>query len=258
MASHQATENRGHERALVLVKALPHPGRKNDETVCCAGVTPEGHWRRQYPIHFRQVGVPFKRWDWIEYDWATPSDDPRPESRRVQDNTVKISGKLAEGERAAFMNRISVDSTAAAAAAGRTLALIRPVTSRFSWVRKPVEQVEKERLANEKAAKQTSLFGQDIVAMVPCPYEFKFAYTTADGKAHNSTCGDWETSATFARFRRQYGETGALNRMGTIFNEEYPTKGMMFAMGTHSRWPGSWLLVGVIRVDAVAQPDLGI
>ena len=33
------------------------------------------------------------------------------------------------------------------------------------------------------------------------------------------------------------------------FNEEYPRKGMAFAMGTHSKYPNSWLLVGILRVD---------
>jgi hypothetical protein len=33
------------EQIIILVKAWPQPSRKYGETVCCAGVTPEGEWR---------------------------------------------------------------------------------------------------------------------------------------------------------------------------------------------------------------------
>ena len=62
----------------------------------------------------------------------------------------------------------------------------------------------------------------------------------------------------FRNFQRGYGETGALEMMNKTFSVDYPEKGMAFAMGTHSRWPDQWLLVGVIRVDRVAQKSLNI
>ena len=43
------------ERVLTLVKTLPHVGQKHGETVCCAGLTAEGQWRRQYPIPYRRL-----------------------------------------------------------------------------------------------------------------------------------------------------------------------------------------------------------
>ena len=54
------------------------------------------------------------------------------------------------------------------------------------------------------------------------------------------------------------GPEAALKEMAQVFNEQYPEKGMAFAMGTHSRRPEQWLLVGVIRLDPVAQMSLGI
>ena len=79
-------ESSGHERVLVLVKALPHVGDRHGETVCCAGVTETGEWRRQFPVHFRTLEEKFRRWQWIDYDWRKPKDDQRPESRRVQED----------------------------------------------------------------------------------------------------------------------------------------------------------------------------
>jgi hypothetical protein len=44
--------------------------------------------------------------------------------------------------------------------------------------------------------------------------------------------------------------------MQYVFGEEYPTKGMLLAMGTHSQYPDTWLINGVVRLDDVDQPSL--
>jgi hypothetical protein len=99
MASPQPAPTIGRERVLVLVKALPHPGKSHGETVCCAGVTVDGHWRRQYPIHFRQLQHRFSRWQWVEYEYVLPKDDKRSESRRVQEDTLQVFAEMPERER---------------------------------------------------------------------------------------------------------------------------------------------------------------
>ena len=69
-------------RVTILVKALPQPSKQYGETVCCAGVTREGHWKRLYPIRFRhlQDGQIFKRWNWVKFDYREPTRDKREES----------------------------------------------------------------------------------------------------------------------------------------------------------------------------------
>jgi hypothetical protein len=44
--------------------------------------------------------------------------------------------------------------------------------------------------------------------------------------------------------------------MQIVFGEEYPAKGMLLAMGTHSQYPDTWLINGVIRLDDVKQLSL--
>ncbi len=253
----ETDETQGHEKVLVLVKALPHAGKRHGETVCCAGITASGEWRRQYPIHFRKLQNSFFRWNWIEYDWVKPkADERRKESRRVQEDTIRVAGKMPERERALFLNKILMPSSKAAASRGDTLALIRPRQSEFYWEEKSDTELASERAAYQAAAKQFSLFDQQLAALTPCSYAFKFKYSTEDGTKHTATCDDWETTAMFYRFRKQYGPERALIEMDRCFNQTYPTKGMAFAMGTHSRFPDVWLLVGVIRLDRVAQLSL--
>lgn len=178
---------------------------EHGETVCCAGLTPEGRWRRQYPVHYRRLEEGFGRWSWIEYDWIRPgADDRRAESRRVQQETIRCVGKLRREERAAFLDRVVVPSCEEAAARGQSLALIRPRNTRFWWKLKPARQLAQEKGAYERAASQLSFLDDELAALEPCPYEFKFTYETEDGRSHRATCDDWETSAAFYRRRERW------------------------------------------------------
>jgi hypothetical protein len=248
----------GHEKVLVLVKALPHVGERHGETVCCAGVTLDGEWRRQYPIHFRRLrDSQFRRWQWIDYDWIAPgADDKRRESRRVQEDTIVVGEMMSEKERAQFLAPIITGSTAEAASKGMSLTLVRPTKSKFRWRPKTVDQLADERRAYESAARQSSFFDKELRALDPCPYAFHFDWTDADGMTHKATCDDWETAATYYRREKTMGSRAALADMEKTFGEEYPARGMAFAMGTHSRRPEQWLLVGVLRLDPVHQTSL--
>lgn len=252
-------ETSGRERVLVLVKALPHAGERHGETVCCAGVTESGEWRRQFPIHFRTLRERFGRWQWIEYAWRKPKDDPRPESRRVQEDAIVPGHQMPETERAGFLERVIVPSTDVAAERGQTLALIRPANVRFRHEKKGRQEIENERQAYASVARQGKLFfDQELTALKPCPYAFRFEYESEDGKPHCHVCDDWETAAMFYNFTKRYGEVKALAKMDEVFNIDYPRKGMVFALGTHSRYPTTWLLVGVIRLDKFSQMTLDL
>jgi len=68
--------------------------------------------------------------------------------------------------------------------------------------------------------------------------------------------GDWETHVMFWRRRELYGEKGALESMAGEFNDEYPKKGMVFALGNQAKRPQTWQLLGVIRLDELTQGEL--
>ncbi len=44
--------------------------------------------------------------------------------------------------------------------------------------------------------------------------------------------------------------------MERAFGNEYPAKGMLLAMGTHSLHQDTWLINGVVRQDDINQPSL--
>lgn len=239
----------------MLVKALPHVGDKHGETVCCAGVTKEGKWRRLFPVNFRSLEKEkqFNRWDWIEYQWRAPRSDRRPESRHVQENSIRVLHPLPPRERHRLLERTLRRSVVQASEAGESLTLIRPLEPAFFFEPKTSERIKEQAEEYQGAASQLSFFANDTRPLAPCPFEFKFRYRLPDGQLRIATCEDWETSATYFRLEKRLGVAAALARMSEIFNQHYPSAGMAFAMGTHSRFPKTWLLVGILRLDASQQ-----
>jgi hypothetical protein len=80
--------------------ALPQRSAKHGETVCCAGVTVNGQFKRLYPIRFRHLkeDTSFKRWDWIDFKLVRPSHDTRRESCRVFEDSIAIGGPLPKAD----------------------------------------------------------------------------------------------------------------------------------------------------------------
>jgi hypothetical protein len=215
---------------VIIVKALPNPSRKHGETVCCAGVTAEGEWKRLYPIRFRQLRDKFSRWDWVTFQYGTPKGDTRPESCRVYEDRLEVERPLDRKERASLLNPLILPSMGEAAARGMSLTLIRPINPKFQYRKKRPNLIVAEREGYRETLRQTSFLDEDLEPIEPVPYVFAFSFEDDAGK-HTMQCSDWETSATFWRLSKTYGEQGALNHLSKTYNEKYPQRGMVFAMG---------------------------
>jgi hypothetical protein len=244
-------------RVVMLVKALPQPSKKYGETVCCAGVTLDGKWKRLFPVRFRHLTgeTSFKRWDWVSFKYGSPPSDARSESCHVFEDTILVGEKLPDAERARFLNPLIVPSAKHAAAAGQSLALIRPQQTRFIWKQKSAEDIQKQREAFRLAARQTSMFDSELAEIEPSPYDFRFRFKDESGE-HDYANGDWEAHVMFWRECRRTSASEALKRMDAIFNSDYPKKGMAFALGNQAKRPQTWQLLGVIRLDETKQTEL--
>ena len=263
LASNQpsGTLDLSEDEAFILVKAAPRRSNTLGETVCCAGLDRAGHWVRLYPVSFRQLedAQRFARWDRIRYRWGRPkaSKDTRSESRRVDPNSVEIVGAVRAAERHGLVNRCAVTSLKREHEAGRSLALLRAEVLEFWAEPRDADQLrEREAVLNLLRAQDDMFAPKTLIPMRSCPYEFKYRYRDDDG-IHVGTCQDWETEQTFfARLRDQRSERAALEWMIAKFGNEYPQKGMAFAMGTHRYRATQWLINGVIRVNEERQPNL--
>ena len=55
--------------------------------------------------------------------------------------------------------------------------------------------------------------------------------------------------------RRGKTKAEVLDWMDDVFNVEYPSKGMVFAVGNQAKRPHVWQLLGVIRLDELSEMD---
>lgn len=246
--------------ATILVKALPQVGEKHGETVCVAAIDAYRNWLRLYPVAFRQLddAQKFKRWERIKFRWRLPKSnrDNRQESRNVIQESITPVGRLRSQDRASFLEPMIVSSTKKEFEAGRSLALIRPEHPEFFYRPRSLEDIEERRQKYTRLLASPDMFGaRDIIPLDPAPYDFGFRYKDADGD-HNCRCHDWEVEQTFLHWRRLYGEHETLTKMQTVFGDKYPREGMLLAMGTHSRYPDKWMIIGVLKVPSAAEPPL--
>lgn len=248
----------GETEAIKLIKAAPIISGKNGETVCCAGVDLYGNWLRLYPVSFRVLdeGKKFRRWDRVKFQWRKPTDDLRKESRHVNSQSLEIVGRIPDKEKSNFLNRLIVTSLNEQLEKQLSLALLKPEIESFKIKKKSVFELQEEQSKIDSFHKQPDMFiPRPAVPQKACPYEFKYRYRTDDG-IRNGTCQDWETEATFFKWRRLYGEEETLKKMQKQFEEILPHRGLYFAMGTHSRWPDTWLINGLNQLKESGQDTL--
>lgn len=257
---HSSPASVGETEATILVKALPQVGEKHGETVCVAAVDAYRNWLRLYPIAFRELddAQRFRRWQRIKFKWRLPPRhrDNRRESRNVDQESIATVGELRPSDRAAFLEPLIVQSTKREFAEGRSLAVVRPEAPEFFYKPRDPAAIEERRQSYARLAASPDMFGaRDLIPLEPAPFDFGYRYRDADGP-HDCRCHDWEIEQTFLNWRRRYGEQETLRMMMDTFGQRYPREGMLLAMGTHSRYPDVWMIVGVLKVPQAAQPPL--
>ena len=244
-------------RVIILVKALPQPSKTYGETVCCAGVTFEREWKRLFPIRFRHLSgdARFRRWNIVEFEFDQPKRDNRRESCHVFEDSLRVVGSVKPAERSALLSPMFSGSAKSAASNGDSLTLIRPKTTKFIYKKRTSDQIEAQKTAFRRAARQLSFLDSELQELEPSPYDFRFRFEDDSGR-HDYACGDWEVHAMFYKERRRTNEASALMWLNETFNERYPKLGMAFALGNMASRPQTWQLLGVLRLDDAPQTEL--
>jgi len=149
----------------------------------------------------------------------------RCSSAGFDEPTLKRVGSVPDRSRAALFAPLFQPSCAAAAAAGASLTLIRPTSFSLRWKRKSAEEFAAEKATRAATLKQGSLWEKELAELEPCPYDISMNFVDRDG-AHKMKCGDWETPATFFKWRKTYGDEEALRRLKAKYEGEYQKAGV--------------------------------
>jgi hypothetical protein len=239
-------------RVRILVKAFPQHSEKYQETVCCAGVTEDSRLIRLYPITYRRLSAEnqFNRYDLIEATLTKASNDVRPESYRVDHDSIRI---IERGTKLTDANKVRLWQPHIAAsltelqaqheATGRSLGLIKPDPDsvRFSW--RDAEQEEQD----DARGVQASLFEAPLRPLKPAELTFFYRYTSG-GKEHNQSIQDWEVQATYLSYQREYGSREqALAKMSEQYGLKMPAQNLHFIMGNMAKRPWQFIVIGLLR-----------
>src|SRR6516164_1780351 len=84
------------KHVLITVRTYPSPARKSAEASCTGGITAEGDWIRLFPVPYRLMDEErrFSKWQWIDVSVLKASGDTRPESFKLNIDSIKVQGKV--------------------------------------------------------------------------------------------------------------------------------------------------------------------
>ena len=257
----------GTKRVLIAVRTYPVPATKSIEASCTAGITEDGQWIRLFPIPFRLMAEEnrFSKWQWISTDAVKATNDARPESYKLNSETIQAGEKLGpeHGWRARrqvikpllrpSMCHIRREQDAHGFP---TLGVFRPARIK----RLVLEVDEPEWSVDQRAIlKQNDLFQRSpALTLEKIPYKFKYEFECGDSECngHSMSCTDWEMAQAYRRWRRDYGdgwEEAFRQKFEHDMIEKYDTH---FFVGTVHQHPKSWIIVGLFYPPKPAMRDL--
>jgi hypothetical protein len=273
------------ERILITVKTYPTLSRKYGETVCTAGLRPDGSWVRVYPVPFRRLddAEQYSKFDWIEADLVRNHSDPRPETYRPTDYDQLVAvDKLTTADNWRERRRLLLQTAQVfdrieplmddAKANRRSLAVFKPTKIRgFIW-----EDEEREWKADKVAqmreqSRQVEMFADDrwreTFNLIPkVPYSFSYQLEDAVGRKSTLQVLDWECGQLYWNcVRRANGdESEAVEKVKAKYLDEFERRDLHFLLGTtqqfHGFSPNPWVIIGVFAPPFVNQAefDLGV
>ncbi|MGH8263652.1 MAG: hypothetical protein ACRET4_09240 [Steroidobacteraceae bacterium] len=240
----------------ILVKAFPQPSKAHEETVCCAGITDDGReLLRLFPIRFRRLpkAHQFDRFDLIEMI-ATKASDPRPESYRVDEASIRLVERdtLTDAAKvrlwqpfiAPSLKELHADNRAT----NRSLGVIEPDPGSLKFLVKPAKDAaaEDRALAEQvRQVQQSSLLEDPLTPLATPEFAFAYRYTSA-GHKHEHIIHDWEVQEAHRQYKRRYG-TDALDHLTRMYGATIPTRNLHFIMGTMAAHPRTFIVIGLLR-----------
>lgn len=243
-------------RVRILVKAYPQPSRTYGETVCVAAITEDGtEMLRLYPIRFRRLesDTKFDRFDLVEMEVERRKGDSRPESRHVNEESIKVLSKgseLTEESKVQFWKPFVADSLTQLHAdnenSKRSLGIVRPDLGSMKFFIQPTSNgSEQERALEESTAHQNSLFENSLTPLEPSGFSFGYRFTSG-GSSHRHVLHDWEVQTAYFQYKRRYGEA-ALEKLKQEYGVNIPKRNPHFIMGTMHQHPKNFIVIGILR-----------
>jgi hypothetical protein len=248
-----------HRKVLIVVRTYPTPASKGAEVSCTAGVTSDGDWIRLFPIPYRFLTTErrFHKYQWIEADIARAPNDPRPESYKVDRDSIRVLAQPISSRdhwrlRYEKLNHLIMPSLCAIKEAqdksnGPTLGLFKPKRIKRLIIRAEANPEWTEAELGKLGQRELWEEGPSVpLEKIPFRFSYEFTCEHPDCNGHTMICTDWEMAESFRRWRDKYGADGweapFRNRWEREMIEQNDTH---FYVGTMHGHQKSWIIIGL-------------
>ncbi len=251
------------ERILIWGKTYPELSSKYNETVCTGGTLENGNFIRLYPIPFRYLSddMSFAKYQWIRARIKKSEDDPRPESYKVDPQSIILEEKISpdkyewfERKTHIFHNETNTFNSAESLYAEnrnskKSIGFVKPFKIDKIFIEKrpqaDYETFYRKFKQNKEKNKQVELFGeltmQEIKELQFISNRFKVQWSCdrPDCTGHDMCILDWEVY----ELQRKIGEIETLERLKSILlSNEY---NIGFFLGNFRLHPTAFTIGGL-------------
>jgi hypothetical protein len=245
------------KRVLITVRTYPIPAKTDIEASCTAGVTDDGKWIRLFPIPYRflEADKRFRKYQWIDVNVIKASSDTRPESYKLNIDTIKIDSIVSTAnqwhDRKKLIFPLKRSSLCEIKREQQregfpTLGFFKP--DRINQLRIVPSNIE--WTPDQRAfLSQQLLFSKNTphLPLEKIPYDFRYEFYCNDAlcTGHDMICIDWEVGQSYRRWSQVYGLTWE-SKFRQRYEEEMINKyDTHFYVGTIHGHPGTWIIVGL-------------
>jgi hypothetical protein len=246
-------------KILIATKTYPSISTKYQETVCTAGILLSEEenplqWIRIYPIRYRYLDFDkrYPRWAIVSAKIKKNDQDYRPESFRIDDNSLQIIRKIDTTnnwqERKSLVLSLQFRSIADIQAQGKSLGIIKP---------KSIERFFSKKTSREWNQKQQAVLNQlDLfepnIDLEKIPYQFVYQFTDEDNVPHKYSISDWEIMELYRKCRDRSllsgleAEQYALEKVRQKLEDDFlESKDLYFIVGNLKNHAKSFMIIGL-------------
>jgi len=246
-------------KILIATKTYPSISTKYQETVCTAGILLSEEenplqWIRIYPIRYRYLDFDkrYPRWAIVSAKIKKNDQDYRPESFRIDDNSLQIIRKIDTTnnwqERKSLVLSLQFRSLADIQAQGKSLGIIKP---------KSIERFFSKKTSREWNQKQQAVLNQlDLfepnIDLEKIPYQFVYQFTDEDNVPHKYSISDWEIMELYRKCRDRSqllgleAEQYALEKVRQKLEDDFlESKDLYFIVGNLKNHAKSFMIIGL-------------
>ncbi len=246
-------------KILIATKTYPSISTKYQETVCTAGILLSEEenplqWIRIYPIRYRYLDFDkrYPRWAIVSAKIKRNDQDYRPESSKIDDNSLEIIRKIDTTnnwqERKSLVLSLQFRSIADIQAQGKSLGIIKP---------KSIERFFSKKTSREWNQKQQTVLNQlDLfepnIDLEKIPYKFFYQFTDEDNVPHKYSISDWEIMELYRKCRDRSQLSGleaeqyALEKVRQKLEDDFlESKDLYFIVGNLKNHAKSFMIIGL-------------